>query len=184
MCIKIRSHRVQHIYYTKFILIIQLIALLGGCSTKKISEVGKYNGYSSPSYDGYIRKSEYISVRDGTKIAIDIFRPTLKGKVAEELLPVIWTNDRYCRASIGHGGKIIAKLDRQSWLQEIVKHGYIIGVADIRGTGASYGTWKGPFAQSEAKDAYDIIEWFSSQPWCNGQIGMFGSSYLDFLWSS
>lgn len=36
-----------------------------------------------------------------------------------------------------------------------------------------------PF-ENEAEDLYEIIDWISKQPWCNGKIGMVGGSYLGF----
>ena len=58
-----------------------------------------------------------------------------------------------------------------------IKQGYILVVADARGTGASFGIKNGLFAQESAKDAYEIIEWIASQKWCNGNVGMMGGSY-------
>ena len=36
-----------------------------------------------------------------------------------------------------------------------------------------------PF-EHDSNDAYDIIDWISKQPWCNGKVAMFGSSYFGF----
>jgi len=36
------------------------------------------------------------------------------------------------------------------------------------------------FATKEAEDGYDTIEWIASQPWCNGKVGMWGSSFMSF----
>ncbi|KYP16258.1 CocE/NonD family hydrolase [Flavihumibacter sp. CACIAM 22H1] len=36
-----------------------------------------------------------------------------------------------------------------------------------------------PF-ENEGTDIYDIIDWISRQPWCNGAVGMFGGSYTGF----
>ena len=36
----------------------------------------------------------------------------------------------------------------------------------------------GIFTKEETQDAYEITEWFASQPWCDGNIGMLGGSYL------
>ena len=66
---------------------------------QRISEPGRYEGYSEPRYDGWQRSSQYITVRDGTKIAIDIFRPTQESRVHIEPLPVIWEHRRYQRAA-------------------------------------------------------------------------------------
>src|SRR5215218_5903360 len=58
----------------------------------KVSSFGKYSGYSEPVYDGWVRSSRYVTVRDGTRLAVDVFRPSLGGKMAEEKLPVVWTH--------------------------------------------------------------------------------------------
>lgn len=34
--------------------------------------------------------------------------------------------------------------------------------------------------EHEATDVYDIIDWISKQPWCNGKIGMYGGSYTGY----
>ena len=57
-----------------------------------------YGGYSEPVHDGVSRASQYVEVRDGTLLAVDIYRPTLNGRVVEEPLPVIWSHTRYQRA--------------------------------------------------------------------------------------
>ena len=33
----------------------------------------------------------------------------------------------------------------------------------------------------DADDAYDVIDWISKQPWCNGKVGMYGGSYTGFV---
>jgi predicted acyl esterase len=48
-------------------------------SMEKISKPGKYSGYSKKKYDSYIVTSRYIEVRDGTKLAADIYRPAIDG---------------------------------------------------------------------------------------------------------
>jgi putative CocE/NonD family hydrolase len=52
-----------------------------------------------------------------------------------------------------------------------------VAVVDARGSGASFGIWKGIFTNEETRDSYDLIEWFAEQPWCDGSVGMFGGSY-------
>src|SRR5262245_54917865 len=56
--------------------------------TTRESSPGKYSGYSTAVYDGHTLTSEYVKMRDGTRLAIDIFRPTRAGAVATEHLPV------------------------------------------------------------------------------------------------
>jgi putative CocE/NonD family hydrolase len=160
-----------------------LAALLAAASiaaaqtAPRVSEFNRYSGYSRPVYDGWVRSSRYVAVRDGTRLAVDIFRPTRGGKVAEEKLPVVWTHHRYQRAQV-EDGKMFTILDSYEWLPEVVRHGYVVAAVDVRGSGASFGTFVGMFSLKETQDAYDITEWLAAQAWSNGNIGMYGGSYL------
>jgi len=147
---------------------------------ERVSRFGIYRGYSQPIYDGWVRTSQYITVRDGTKLAVDILRPTKNGQVASEPLPVLWTHSRYHRTSIVEGTlRTIVDWGGKVWdLPTVIKHGYVVVAVDTRGGGASYGTQQGFFSRKEAQDAYDITEWLAVQPWSNGAIGMYGRSYL------
>jgi predicted acyl esterase len=50
-------------------------------------------------------------------------------------------------------------------------------IANARSTGGSGGTW-GLLDQTERDDLYDLIEWIADQPWCDGNVGMVGTSYF------
>jgi predicted acyl esterase len=134
----------------------------------RLSLPGKYEGYSQPLYNERTSSSQYITMRDGTKLAALILRPAQDGKTVSTPLPVIWTHNRYHREGIF----------AWPWLRTLVKHGYVMVSVDVRGSGASYGTYRGLFSPEETRDAYDITEWLAAQPWSNGNIGMFGRSYL------
>lgn len=41
---------------------------------ERVSSFGAYKGYSSEAYDGWKRTSQYVAVRDSTRLAMDIFR--------------------------------------------------------------------------------------------------------------
>jgi len=153
--------------------------IVGNAQGELVSQLGQYSGFSEPIYNRWVRTSQYVSVRDGTKLAVDIFRPAKSnGVVVEDPLPVIWTHDRYQRASYGPSNNVITQLDNYPWLYTVLRHGYVIAVVDIRGGGASYGIHTGPFSVEETQDAYDITEWFAAQSWSDGRIGMYGRSYL------
>ncbi len=64
------------------------------------------------------------------------------------------------------------------WLERVVDDGFVVGIVDIRGTGASFGIWPGPFSLQEAEDAYDVIEALAHAPWCSGAVGLVGRSYM------
>jgi len=134
-----------------------------------VSAPGKYSGYSSVLYDGYQLTSQYVTVRDGTKLAVDTIRPTLNGIVVDKKLPVVWMHTPYNRRY--YGTRLAAELYPGAAMG-LVKYGYVVVIVDQRGMYASYGTtYSGDFW-----DAYDITEWIAAQPWCDGKIGMWGCS--------
>jgi putative CocE/NonD family hydrolase len=136
---------------------------------ERISRFGEYEGYSEPCYDGQVLTSQYVEMRDGTLIAVDIYRPAQNGTVVEEPLPVIWMHTRYHRRNIHFepsGGLFLTS------------YGYVTASVDARGTGASFGVRETEFTPEEAQDAYDITEWFAAQPWCDGNVGIFSRSYM------
>ncbi len=141
------------------------------------SSPGKYSGYSSPVYDGYQMTSQYVAVRDGTRLAIDIFRPTRNGQVATEKLPVLWMHTPYNRRNYRNG---LTAENYPGKALELVKYGYVVAVADFRGLYASFGRNagfnRGEWQDWARMDAYDITEWLAKQPWSNGKIGMWGCS--------
>ena len=61
-----------------------------------------------------------------------------------------------------------------------VQSGYAVVVQDVRGRYASDGELKMGFFSSDvhdAEDGYDTVEWAAAQPWSNGRVGTWGSSY-------
>jgi len=115
-------------------------------------------------------------MREGTRLAVDIYLPTTDGQRTNEQFPVLWTHERYHRAKVVDG-KLTTPLDRSHRLQRFLKHGYAFACVDARGSGASFGSRTGPFSPSEQSDAYDITEWLATQSWCDGNVGMIGRSY-------
>lgn len=161
-----------------FLLLLSVVPVpVGAEPESRVSKPGEYTGFSYPIYKEWTRVSEYVAARDGTKLAVDIFRPVQNGQPVEEPLPVIWTYDRYHRADV-RKGKLITQLDQEPWLRTMLHYGYVVGVVDARGSGASFGDVQEPFGIKEANDGYDITEWFAAQTWCSKRVGMFGRSYL------
>lgn len=62
----------------------------GDMNMNKVSKPGVYSGYSEALYDGWKRFSEYVTMRDGVRIAVDYYRPTKNGITEENPLPVVW----------------------------------------------------------------------------------------------
>jgi putative CocE/NonD family hydrolase len=142
-------------------------------------------GYVTPQeiYSDSFRSSQYVTVRDGTRLAIDIYRPGVKGVPVDKRFPVVLVATPYHRSS-ENNGEIVTFLapagNHQSIFDAILKRGYVIASLDIRGRGASFGTVYagGMEADVNRKDLYDVIEWLATQPWSDGNIGMGGCSYV------
>lgn len=145
--------------------------------TSPVSRPGQYSGYSEAVYDGHQKSSQYVTVRDSTRLAIDIFRPTRDGEVSDTPHPVLWMHSPYNRRTFR--GEPAAEAYPGEAL-ELVQYGYVVAVADFRGLYASFGTNKGfnrgEWQDSAWWDAYDITEWLADQEFSNGNIGMWGCS--------
>jgi uncharacterized protein len=128
-------------------------------------------------YDGHRQTSFYVTVRDGTKLAVDLVQPTSNGDVATERLPVVWMHTPYNRRGSG-GGRAVETYPGFAF--RLVEHGYHVAVVDFRGLYASFGqnraNNRGEWVEASRMDAYDVTEWFARQPWSNGRIGMWGCS--------
>jgi predicted acyl esterase len=59
-------------------------------------------------------------------------------------------------------------------------HGYAVARIDVRGTGSSPGDALDEYQEAEQRDLPDAFAWLAAQEWCDGQIGMWGTSYSGF----
>ncbi|HZC72994.1 MAG TPA: CocE/NonD family hydrolase [Jatrophihabitans sp.] len=59
-------------------------------------------------------------------------------------------------------------------------HGYAVCRIDVRGTGSSPGDALDEYQEAEQRDLPDAFGWLAAQEWCDGQIGMWGTSYSGF----
>ena len=148
-----------------------------------ISDFSVSVAHAQSIYTDSVRTSQYVTVRDGTRLAIDIYRPAAAGKPVDMRLPVILVATPYHRSS-ENNGEILTFLaprgNHRNVFAEVLKHGYVIASLDIRGRGASFGTVYGGGWDNEANrwDLYDVIEWLAAQSWSDGKIGMGGCSYV------
>lgn len=125
------------------------------------------------------RQSLYVPVRDGTRLAVNIYRPATGDKVATGKLPVIFVFTPYRARFRDKDGKVqeVAMGDQMA-LRSLIRAGYVVAVADIRGKGASFGSRRGFQDRTEAQDGRDLVEWLARQPFSTGKVGMIGCSYL------
>lgn len=130
-------------------------------------------------YPDYQRESLYVPVRDGTRLAVNVYRPATGAQVAEERLPVIFVFTPYrARIRNAQGEVVETALNDSLGLRSLLRAGYVVAVADIRGKGASFGARRGFQDRTEAKDGHDLVQWLAARPYSTGNVGMVGCSYL------
>ena len=126
---------------------------------------------SPPAWTTYDRPAQYavavdahvpVTMSDGVVLNAEIRRPNAPGK-----FPVIVTITPYN----GTNGAISVTNDY------LVQRGYVQVIVDARGTGESQGTWDS-FGTREQRDGYEIVEWAAAQSWSDGNVGMWGASYM------
>ncbi len=103
-----------------------------------------------------------VRMRDGVALATDIYLPDAKGEY-----PVLLVRDIY-----GNG----SQASRQRYARFATHNGYAFVYQIARGRYDSEGHWY-PYFQ-EINDGDDTITWIADQPWSDGNVGMFGTSYL------
>lgn len=108
-----------------------------------------------------------IAMRDGVQLTANVWRPNAEGRY-----PVVLMRSPY--------GKMDEKWDEAG---RYTAAGYVVVVQDCRGRGKSEGVWD-PF-RYDVGDGFDTQEWVGKQPWCNGDIGTAGGSYVGWTqWAS
>lgn len=131
----------------------------------------------APQYvDMIAEKDVRVPMRDGVKLAVDVYRPKSDDKFPALLAFAIYNKDL-------QGPDAAEALPPQpSWApmwaglleagdtKFFVSRGYVHVIGSPRGIGKSEG------GGSREWDCYDLIEWIAAQPWCDGNIGMVGIS--------
>lgn len=131
------------------------------------------------TYPDFARSSIYVPVRDGTRLAVNIYRPASGSQIATDKLPVIFAFTPYRARFRDEKGQVVElALNDRLALRSLIRAGYVVATADIRGKGASFGHRRGFQDRTEARDGYDLVEWLAHQPFATGKVGMIGCSYL------
>jgi uncharacterized protein len=142
------------------------------------------SGYRAPvdydraaTYSGMIaEKDVLVPMRDGVKIAIDIYRPDTADRLPALLAFSIRNKDLQgpepAQASLTHPAwsMLWTGPAEAGDTRFFVSRGYVHVIGNPRGIG------KSESGGSRAFDSYDLIEWIAAQPWCDGNVGMVGIS--------
>lgn len=110
------------------------------------------------------KKNVCVPLDDGTNLRVDVFTPWVKGP-----WPVIVNAYPYQKDGMG------TMFTMEAYY--LLKAGYAVVMADLRGIGASDGVSQAPFDGLRGDDLYALIEWSAKQKWSNGKVGMAGASY-------
>jgi len=132
-------------------------------SSKRLRAQPPQVANSEAEFEVAIEKNVTIAVRDGTKLAADIYRPARGGKPVEGRFPTLLTRTPYNKDGAANEGRYYAG------------RSYNVVANDVRGRYASEGTWR--MIADDPSDGYDVVEWIAAQPWSDGKIGTFGTSY-------
>lgn len=111
-------------------------------------------------------KDQMVPMRDGVRLATDVYRPGGDGISVEDRFPVLLQRTPY-----GKEGRGLVQRARY-----FVEHGYVVVLQDIRGRYESEGSFT-KYHDFDAPDGYDTIEWIAGLPYSSGEVGMFGTSY-------
>jgi uncharacterized protein len=120
-----------------------------------------------PKHKVRIERNVLIPVRDGKKLSADLIRPDADGRY-----PVIIEYIPYRKDDLTQGG-----YDAHYYFAE---RGFVGVRLDVRGTGGSEGVNTDEYMPVEQQDGFDAVEWCARQPWSNGNVGMYGTSYGGF----
>ncbi|CEL03654.1 hypothetical protein ASPCAL04804 [Aspergillus calidoustus] len=132
-------------------------------------------------------KDVAISMRDGTVLRGDVFRPADKDGVP---LPALLPWSPYGKTGSGHHQTtsftyLGVRHEHLSGLEkfeapdpaEWCPRGYVVVNVDARGVFDSEGDIF-ILGSQEGRDGHDTIEWMAEQSWCDGNVALVGNSWL------
>ncbi len=133
---------------------------------------------AEPLYEVAVERDVMIAMRDGVRLAADIYRPAQGGRPVERRFPVILERTPYDKGAVSRSertAKDPSPRGRGDIAQYFVRHGYVVVYQDCRGR---YGS-EGRFTKylDDGADGYDTVAWLAKQPWSAGRIGTMGLSY-------
>ncbi len=133
---------------------------------------------SERRYTPIVERHVKIRMDDGVELDADVFRPDTKLEKFPAILGVHCYNNEWQSAPVMPQGINIYNGGIEAGdPQFFVRRGYVQVIVNVRGTGSSGGRYAN-YGPREVKDTYEVIEWIARQPWCDGNVGMFGVSYF------
>jgi predicted acyl esterase len=114
----------------------------------------------------------WIPMKDGVRLAATLYMPD--GAKVDEKFPALLEYLPYRKDD----GTAAGDYPKHAYF---ARRGYVSVRVDIRGFGASEGVPpEREYSEQEQVDGEQVIAWLARQPWCNGNVGMFGISWGGF----
>jgi putative CocE/NonD family hydrolase len=107
-----------------------------------------------------------MPMRDGIRLATDIYRPKGDGKY-----PIVFSRTPY-NFNTWVDGKMTTRTLEEAY--QAVSRGYAYVIQNERGRFFSEGEWD--ILGTPITDGYDALEWMSQQSWSNCKVGLIGCS--------
>jgi putative CocE/NonD family hydrolase len=127
--------------------------------------MSQYSG-SPIIYDVKTAYDVMIPMRDGVRLATDVYSPATAGQRTPGRFPTLIERTPYDK--------------RRPFLVQTARYfarrGYVTIMQDVRGRFGSEGDWHF-LAADEGPDGYDTVTWIAEQNWSDGQVGTMGLSY-------
>jgi hypothetical protein len=117
-------------------------------------------------YEIVERRDVMVRMRDGARLATDLYFPGRDGAPAPGRFPAVVRRTPY--------GKDFTQQRSMFW-RRLTPAGYVVVVQDVRGRFGSGGRWR-PL-RDDGADGADLLAWIAAQPWSNGKVGTVGTSY-------
>lgn len=119
----------------------------------------------APRYEVRIEVNVRVPMRDGTKLATDLYFPEgVTGKLPTILIRTPY--NRQAQRLVGSTGAV----------RMFAGQGYVVAVQDVRGKFDSEGHFT--LSANDTGDGSDTLDWIAAQPWSTGKVGTYGCSYL------
>jgi hypothetical protein len=125
-----------------------------------------------------IERDVMVAMRDGIRLATDLYLPSREGRLLPERVPVILERTPYDKTAPSRSERTVANprpMSREEVARYFVSRGYAFVYQDCRGTHRSEGRFTKYL--SDGEDGFDTMAWLVAQPWCSGRIATMGLSY-------
>jgi putative CocE/NonD family hydrolase len=133
--------------------------------------LGRWLDLSQPKYRVSVQRNLPVKMSDGVILMGDLYRPKIQRKFPTILIRSTWGRG-WDKAPFSLLYRFIA--------QRFAERGYNVFLQDTHQRMPSGDNHPMPHAY-EGRDGRDTLRWIAGQPWFNGDLGMWGASYLGYV---